>query len=78
VSKISGGVAAASLPGDAETVAVIVKVAEPGYVPPGFRVRARIDERLFTAECDGASLRRVESDANVVSVSLARRLQQSS
>jgi hypothetical protein len=74
VSKIAGGISAAPLPGDAETVAVIVKVAKPGYVPPGFRVRARVDAHMFTAECSGASLRSVETDPNVESVSLARKL----
>jgi hypothetical protein len=77
VSKITGGISAAPLPGAAETVDVIVKVAQPGYVPPGFRVRARVDACLFTAQCEGAALARVESDSNVVSVSLARRLQSS-
>jgi hypothetical protein len=77
VSKISGGVSAKPLPGDAETVAVIVKVAEPGYVPPGFRVRSRVDDCLFTADVEGAALARVEDDAKVVSVSISRRLQSS-
>ncbi len=77
MSKIAGGISAAPLPGDAETVTVIVKVARPGYVPPGFRVRARVDEQMFTADCDGAALKRVESDANVVSVSLSRKLRSS-
>ncbi len=77
MSKIAGGVSALPMPGDAETVTVIVKVAQAGYVPPGFRVRARVDDHLFTADCDGASLRRIEADPNVHSVSLSRRLQSS-
>ena len=77
MSKVSGGVSAAPLPGDAETVTAIVKVAKPGYVPPGFRVRARVDDRMFTAECEGAALKRIESDPDVVSVSLARKLRSS-
>jgi hypothetical protein len=77
VSKITGSRSAAPLPGAAETVSVIVKVAKPGYVPPGFRVRARVDERMFTADCEGAALERIETDPDVVSVALSRKLQSS-
>jgi hypothetical protein len=74
-SKITGVGAAAELPAETATVTAIVKVREPGYVPCGFRVRARIDETLFTAECEGAALRAVEGDERVESVALRQRLQ---
>jgi len=77
VSKVTASATAAPLPGAAETVSVIVKVAKPGYVPPGFRVRARIDEQMFTADCEGAALGRVDADPDVVSVALSRKLQSS-
>jgi hypothetical protein len=60
--------------GDEETVPVIVKVKVPNYVPAGFKVRARIDEQLFTADCRGADLRTAQEDPKVESLSLSKQL----
>lgn len=53
---------------------VIVKVRRPGYVPPGFVVRARIDDRMFTAEVDEAGLAAAADDPGIESVEHPRRL----
>lgn len=57
-----------------DTVSAIFKVKEPWYVPPTVRLRARIDATLFTGEIKAESLEQIESDPNVVSVSLAKPL----
>lgn len=48
---------------------VIVKTLEPFYVPEGLRLRARIDDVMFTADLPAADLSRVEGDPGVASVS---------
>lgn len=58
---------------DAE-VAVIVKVTEDGYVPPGVQVRARLSPRLFTARLVPADLERLQQDTRVDSVATAKPL----
>jgi hypothetical protein len=55
-------------------VAVIIKVAEEGYVPPGVKVRAQIDPRIFTAEIDQEDIARLESDPRIVSMGTAKPL----
>ena len=52
----------------------IVKVSEPGYVPPGVTVRSRIDETMLTGEASASTLPALDSDPKVVSVSLSRPL----
>ena len=59
---------------DDEVVLVIVKVKEANYVPGGFKVRSRIDDEMFTAECAGADLRAAQSDPKVESIALTKRL----
>jgi len=51
-----------------DKVAVIIKVAEEGYVPPGVKVRAQIDPKMFTAEIERGDMERVQSDPRVVSI----------
>ncbi len=53
---------------------VIVKVRQPGYVPPGFIVRSRIDDRMFTAEVDDAALAAAAEDPGIESLEHPRRL----
>jgi hypothetical protein len=53
---------------------VAIKVARPGYVPEGITVRAQAGESVFTAEVTGETLKRLEADPLVVSVSISRRL----
>ena len=63
---------AASLP--AGEVTAIVKVKQPRYVPAGVKVRARIDDMMFTASFAGALLASLDADPDVESVALAERL----
>lgn len=63
-------------PDPGESLKVIVKVDEPGYVPEGFRVRARIDEVMFTADTTAAAVAAADRDPRVVSISASRPLQQ--
>jgi hypothetical protein len=53
---------------------VIVKVKEPGYVPEGFEVRARVDDILFTADATESALASAAQDPNVESIEHTRRL----
>nr|MDQ3988009.1 hypothetical protein [Actinomycetota bacterium] len=53
---------------------VIVKVHRPGYVPSGFVVRARIDDRMFTAEAGEADLAAAAEDPDIEAVEHPRRL----
>jgi len=56
------------------TVQVIVKVRQAGYVPPAVRVRARIDEHLFTADIPANELPYLERDPQVLSVAANKKL----
>ncbi len=55
-------------------VQAIIKVNREGYVPAGVSVRSRIDGQMFTGEFRAGDLQRIESDENVVAVSLAKKL----
>lgn len=55
---------------------VILKVSQAGYVPPGFTVRSRIDDILFTAVGDAGAIEAARHDASVESISLATKLRQ--
>ncbi|HZM78829.1 MAG TPA: hypothetical protein VFC19_24135 [Candidatus Limnocylindrales bacterium] len=59
---------------DPDSVRVIVKVRNPGYVPEGFEVRSRIDDIMFTAEASEAALTAAAGDPQVKSVERARPL----
>ncbi|MDX2180721.1 MAG: hypothetical protein SFV18_14080 [Bryobacteraceae bacterium] len=53
----------------------IVRVREDNYVPDGAKVRARIDETMFTAAIDDDKLDEIRADPKVQSVEVSRRLQ---
>ena len=55
-------------------VEAIIKVNREGYVPAGVSVRSRIDGQMFTGEFKAGVLQQIETDENVVSVSVAKRL----
>ncbi len=69
-----------STPGDEadrspdEAISAIFKVSEPDYVPPGIKLRGRIDAVMFTGEVPARRLREVESDPRVVSVTPSKTL----
>ena len=58
----------------AGSVKAIVRVKEPGYVPEGVRVRARIDDQMFTAEMPADRVRALREDARVQSVEVSKPL----
>ena len=58
----------------AEEVEAIIKVGADSYVPPDVDLRARIDERMFTATCTFATIARLEDDPDIVSVAVSRPL----
>jgi hypothetical protein len=59
---------------DGRLYAVAIKVARPGYEPPGVTVRARAGASVFTAEASGAALKELALDPLVVSISVSRPL----
>lgn len=61
-------------PDDAPAVEVIVKVREANYVPAGVTVRAQISPQLFTSVVQGSTLKKLEQDAGVRSVSVSQTL----
>ncbi|MGH9223309.1 MAG: hypothetical protein ACRD2W_05895 [Acidimicrobiales bacterium] len=65
---------AAAARGAKGTSRVIVKARTPGYVPPGFTVRTRIDDIMFTADASADAVASAGSDPDVESVARAERL----
>jgi hypothetical protein len=65
---------AAAAPKDGGRLVVLVKLrdgaAEPSYLSP----RARMGERMFSAEIAASDLARMESDPSIESVAVSRRL----
>lgn len=55
-------------------VTAVFRVSRPGYVPEGVRVRARVDDTLFTGECQGARLESLKADPGVAAVEPARKV----
>ena len=53
---------------------VTVKVAEPGYVPAGIKLRGHISENLFTATVTTRDIENLETDSRVISISVPRKL----
>ncbi|MBF2014558.1 MAG: hypothetical protein IGS23_04955 [Rivularia sp. T60_A2020_040] len=53
---------------------VTVKVTEPGYVPPGVKLRGHISDDLFTANVTSQDIENLETDSRVVSISAPRKL----
>jgi hypothetical protein len=58
--------------------AMIIKVAQPGYIPDYVNVRARISPNLFTATVKEEDLCRLEADPLVVSLGTPRHLHHAS
>jgi hypothetical protein len=61
-------------PAPDDRMTTVVKTRTPNYVPPGFQVRARIDEYMFTAECRQRDLDAAASDDQIESLGPARKL----
>ena len=59
---------------DGRRYLVAIKVARPGYEPPGVTVRARAGASVLTAEASGAALKKLAEDPLVVSISVSRPL----
>jgi hypothetical protein len=57
-----------------ETLTAIIRVNEPDYVPQGVDVRSRIDSTILTGSFLAKSLKKLQSDPKVQSVSLSRKL----
>ena len=72
--KVEFGQPSALLNDEDENLTLIVKVNKPNYVPPGFKVRSRIDEQMFTAECCRAAMEAAQEDPMVESMAPARKL----
>ncbi|WP_414623557.1 hypothetical protein [Calothrix sp. CCY 0018] len=53
---------------------VTIKVAEPGYIPAGVKLRGHISENLLTATVTSEDMENLESDSRVVSISAPRKL----
>ncbi|MGB3639266.1 MAG: hypothetical protein WBA39_17075 [Rivularia sp. (in: cyanobacteria)] len=53
---------------------VTIKVAEPGYVPAGVKLRGHISENLLTATVTPEDMENLENDSRVVSISAPRKL----
>lgn len=56
-------------------ITATVRVSREGYVPPAARLRMRIGPCLFTADIPARRLDELETDAAVVSVQPASRLE---
>ena len=76
LEKLSAGPAPARQFTPGQKLQAIVRVREAGYVPPGVHVRARIDERLFTADFPAEQLEAMRLDRGVASVELNEPLRQ--
>jgi hypothetical protein len=72
--KVQGDIAQQATLGQTDVVEAIVKVKEPGYVPPGVTVRAQIGTQMMTGELPTDILDRLEADPKVEAVSIGRRL----
>lgn len=57
-----------------QIVEAIIKVGADAYVPVDVNLRARIDDRMFTATCQFGTIARLEEDPDVVSVAVSRPL----
>ena len=72
--KVRGSAALESRSDEDQRLEMIVKVNEAGYVPGGVRLRARIDDTLFTCEAPADRLQELEADPRIESVSVSRPL----
>jgi hypothetical protein len=57
-----------------DIVTAILKVKRRNYVPKEVKLRSRVDDLMFTGELAARELKKVESDNNVVSVAVSKRL----
>jgi hypothetical protein len=55
-------------PDDGQPVEAIIKVNQADYVPPQVKVRARIDDLMFTTRTTHGTVKLLRSDPKVVSV----------
>ncbi|MEA5595410.1 hypothetical protein [Rivularia sp. UHCC 0363] len=53
---------------------VTIKVAEPGYVPAGVKLRGHISANLLTATVTPEDMENLETDSRVISISAPRKL----
>ncbi|MEO1431204.1 MAG: hypothetical protein AAFS12_04625 [Cyanobacteria bacterium J06632_19] len=53
---------------------VTIKVAEPGYIPAGIKLRGHISDNLITATVTSQDMKNLETDSRVVSISAPRKL----
>ena len=58
-----------------ETLAAIVKVKKPNYIPKQVQVRAQISPEIITCEFRADQLATLEQDQNVESISFKKPLQ---
>jgi hypothetical protein len=56
-------------------LSIIIRVARPGYVPPGVTAQTRISAHLLTAETTWGDLPSVARDPLVLSIALAERIE---
>ena len=59
---------------DGESMLVIVKVAQDGYLPENVDLRVRVGPKIFTARVTQSVLHQLENDSVVRSVSVSRRM----
>jgi hypothetical protein len=59
---------------DDERLLVLVKLRKDGRRPVGISARAEIGPQIFSAEIAAGELKRLETDPDVESVSISRRL----
>ena len=59
---------------ETQRLEMIVKVNKAGYVPRSVRLRARIDETMFTCDAKAGELQALEDDPCIESVSVSRPL----
>ncbi|MBE9213801.1 hypothetical protein IQ247_14185 [Plectonema cf. radiosum LEGE 06105] len=67
-------IAQSQQPENNDIFGVTVKVAEPGYVPPGLKLRGHISDDLFTANVTSQDIENLETDSRVLSISAPRKL----
>lgn len=54
------------------TVAVIIRVKTPGYIPEFVKFRFNIGEGIFTADIDEEKIEDLRKDIQVISVSVSQ------
>lgn len=57
-----------------DVLTAILKVKKRNYVPKNVKLRARLDDQMFTGEFTAGDLKEIDSDKNVESVSISKRL----